>query len=143
MTTLVDIKDYQTSTGSAYLVFPKLQSDNYFSWYASMESVLRSLNQWEVVMGTYTLPPRVNLNAPMEKELQMEKVWDLRRVRAYTEIDLWVEDQECVSIRNNRDPSAAWIMLRTVYGNRLANTRVALLAEITCARYNGAGILEH
>ena len=30
-----------------------------------------------------------------------------------------------------------------MYGNRLANTRVALLAEITRARYEGAGILEH
>ena len=30
-----------------------------------------------------------------------------------------------------------------MYGNRLTNTRVALLAEITCACYNGAGILEH
>jgi hypothetical protein len=36
-----------------------------------------------------------------------------------------------VSIRNNRDPSSAWQTLRTVYGNRLANTRAALLAEIT------------
>ena len=30
-----------------------------------------------------------------------------------------------------------------MYGNRLANTRVALLAEITRAHYDGAGILEH
>ena len=92
MMTLDDIKDYQTSTGSAYQVFPKLRSNNYFSWFASMESVLRSLNQWEVVMGTYTLPPRVDPNAPTEKELQMEKAWDLQRVCAYMEIELRVED---------------------------------------------------
>ena len=37
----------------------------------------------------------------------------------------------------------AWIMLRTVYGNKLANTRVALLAKITCTHYDSAGTLEH
>ena len=30
-----------------------------------------------------------------------------------------------------------------MYGNRLANTRVTLLARITHACYSGAGILEH
>ena len=61
MTSLKEIKDYQTSTGSAFQVFPKLCSNNYFSWSANMESVLRSLNQWKVVMGTYPLLASCNI----------------------------------------------------------------------------------
>ena len=122
MSIMEDMKDYQTSSGSAYQVFPKLQSDNYFSWCASMESVLRSLNQWEVVMGTYTPPVRAVEKSPTAEELQLEKAWGLRKERAYTEIDLRVEDQERVSIRTNRDPVVAWNTLRSTYGNRLANT---------------------
>ena len=34
-------------------------------------------------------------------------------------------------------------MLRTVYGNRLSNTKASLPAEITFACYDSAGILEH
>ena len=122
MSIMEDMKDYQTSSGSAYQVFPTLRSNNYFSWCASMESVLRSLNQWEVVMGTYTPPVRAVEKSPTAEELQLEKAWGLRKERAYTEIDLRVEDQERVSIRTNRDPVVAWNTLRSTYGNRLANT---------------------
>ena len=108
-----------------------------------MESVLRSLNQWEVVMGTYTPPVRAVKKSPMAEELQLEKAWGLRKECAYTEIDLQVEDQECVSIRTNRDPVVAWNTLRSTYGNRLANTQAALLVEISHIQYDGAGILEH
>lgn len=143
MTTLEDMKDYQTSSGSAYQVFPKLRGDNYFSWSASMESILRSLCQWQVVTGAFHPPVPADPDNPTEKELQIERAWELRKERAYTEIDLRIEDQQRVSIRDNRDPRLAWHTLRTVYGNRLANTRAALLAEITRVQYDGSGILEH
>ena len=92
MSTINDMKDYQTSSGSAYQVFPKLCSDdNYFSWCASMELVLRSLNQWDVVTGTFISPVCVVEKSPMANELQLEKAWELRKECAYTEIDLQVE----------------------------------------------------
>ena len=61
----------------------------------------------------------------------------------YTEIDLCIEDQQRVSIWDNRDPHLAWQTLCTVYRNRLVNTRAALLAEITHVQYDGSEILEH
>ena len=67
MTTLDEIKDYQMRTGSAYQVFPKLCSDNYFSWSASMELVLHSLSQWEVVTGILVGPVCADPNAPTDK----------------------------------------------------------------------------
>jgi gag-polypeptide of LTR copia-type/Pol polyprotein, beta-barrel domain/Zinc knuckle/GAG-pre-integrase domain len=144
MSVLEDMKDYQTSSGSAYQVFQKLRSDNYFSWCASMESMLRSLSQWEVVTGQYPAPTRTTVDAPTAEELRIEKAWELRKERAYTEIDLRVEDQQRINIRGNRDPYQAWTTLRNVYGNRLANTRAALLAETTRVHYDGvSGILEH
>ena len=79
MSTINDMKDYQTSSGSAYQVFPKVRSDNYFSWCASMELVLRSLNEWEVVTGTFISPVCVVEKSPMADELQLEKVWELQR----------------------------------------------------------------
>ena len=88
MSTIDDMKDYQTSSRSAYQVFPKLHSDNYFSWCASMELVLRSLNQWEVVMGTFISPVHVVEKSPMADELQLEKMWELCKEQAYTEIEL-------------------------------------------------------
>jgi gag-polypeptide of LTR copia-type/Zinc knuckle len=54
-----------------------------------------------------------------------------------------IEDTVRVSIRDNRDPCLAWHKLRTVYGSRLANTKAALLAELSRAQYDGSGILEH
>jgi gag-polypeptide of LTR copia-type/Pol polyprotein, beta-barrel domain len=137
---LEDIKDYQSSSGSAFQVFPKLQSDKYFSWSASMESVLRLLSQWEVVTGTFVAPMRAKQNEPIEKKLQLERAWE---ERVYTEIDLRVEDQQRMTIRENRDPRIAWHKLRNMYGTRLANTRATLLAEITRTQYDGSGILEH
>jgi hypothetical protein len=129
---------------SAYQVFLKLHGDNYFSWRASMESMLRSLSQWEVVTGQYPAPTQAITDAPTADELRIEKAWDLRKERAYTEIDLRVEDQQRITIRTNRDPHQAWLTLKNVYGSRLANTRAALLAEITRIRYDGvSGILEH
>ena len=66
-----------------------------------MESILCSLNQWEVVTGAFIPPVRADPNAPTDKELQMERAWELRKERAYTEIDLHIEDQQRVSIRDN------------------------------------------
>ena len=87
MSAMDDMKDYQTSSGSAYQVFPKLCSDNYFSWCASMELVLRSLNQWEVVMGTYIPPVCVIEKSPTTEEIQLGKAWELCKECTYTEID--------------------------------------------------------
>ena len=53
MSILEEMKDYQMSSRSAYQVFSKLHSDNSLAWYASMELMLRSLNQWEVGTGQY------------------------------------------------------------------------------------------
>ena len=86
MSTINDMKDYQTSSRSAYLVFPKLCSHNYFSWCASMELVLRSLNQWEVVMGTLISPVCVVEKSPMTDELQLEKAWGLHKEGTYTRL---------------------------------------------------------
>ena len=72
-----------------------------------MELVLRSLNQWEVVMGTYISLVHVVEKSPIAEEIQLEKAWELCKERAYTEIDLQVEDQERVSIRTNHDPVIA------------------------------------
>ena len=108
-----------------------------------MELVLRSLCQWEVVTGILVASVRADPNAPTDKELQIERAWELQKERAYTEIDLRIEDQQRVSICDNRNPRLAWQTLPTVYGNRLANTRAALLAEITRVQYDSSGILEH
>ena len=107
-----------------------------------MESVLRSLNQWEVVMGTYISPVCVVEKSPTAEEIQLGKAWELCKECTYTEIDWWVEDQECVSIRTNCDFVIAWNTLKAVY-DRLANTWAALLVEIMHIWYDGAGILEH
>ena len=131
MSIMEDMKDYQTGSGSSYQVFPKLRSDNYFSWCASMELVLRSLNQWEVVMGTYTPPVHAVEKLPLAEELQLEKAWELHKECAYMEINLQVEDKECVSIRTNHDPVVSWNTLSSIYGNRMANTQAALLVEIS------------
>ena len=53
-----------------------------------METVLRSLNQWEVVIGTFVPPMCVDPNSPTKAELQLEKAWKLRKERAYMETDL-------------------------------------------------------
>jgi hypothetical protein len=85
MTRLNDMKDYQMSTGNAYHGFLKLPSDNYFSWCASMESVLRSLNHdWDLPTSRMCHP------RGSYEEVQLEKAWDLCRVWAYTEIDIHV-----------------------------------------------------
>ena len=96
-----------------------------------MELVLRSLNQWEVVMGTYTPPVHAVEKLPLAEELQLEKAWELHKECAYMEINLQVEDKECVSIRTNHDPVVSWNTLRSIYGNRMANTQAALLVEIS------------
>ena len=106
-----------------------------------MELVLCFLSQWEVVTSILT-PVHADPNAPTEKELQIERAWELREECVYTEITLRVEDQQRVSICDNRDPRLAWQTLHTVYGNRLANTRAALLTEITHVQYDSSGILE-
>jgi gag-polypeptide of LTR copia-type len=137
------MSNYQTSSGSAYAVFSKLRNDNYFSWSASMESTLRSLNQWEVVIGQFPSPKRADSKAPTDAELELEEAWALRMERAYTEIDLRIEDQQRVAIRDNRDPRLAWNTLRMVYGNRLANARASLLGEITHIQYDGSRIMGH
>jgi hypothetical protein len=76
------MNNYQTSSGSAYAVFQKLRNDNYFSWSASMESTLRSLNQWEVVIGQFPSPTseqrtrttaRADSKAPTDAELELER----------------------------------------------------------------------
>ena len=79
----------------------------------------------------YTPPTHAIPMAPTDEELQLEKAWHLDKVCAYAEIDLHVEDQECISIRTNHDPSVAWNMLKSMYGNRLANTRAALIGKIS------------
>ena len=61
MTSLEDINNYQTSTGGAFQAFPKLRSDNYFAWSASMELVLRALNQWKMVI---VLHPKSSRDSP-------------------------------------------------------------------------------
>ena len=48
-----------------------------------METVLRSLNQWEVVIGTFVPPMCADPNSPTKAELQLEKAWKLRKERAY------------------------------------------------------------
>ena len=73
-------------------------------------------------MGTYISLVHVVEKSPIAEEIQLEKAWKLCKERTYTEIDLQVEDQECVSIRTNRDPAVAWNTLKAVYGNKLANT---------------------
>ena len=108
-----------------------------------MESTLRSLNQWEVVKGVYPSPTRAESKAPTEEELELEQAWALRKERAYSEVDLRIEDQQKVAIRDNRDPRLAWNTLNTVYGNRLANTRASLLGEITHIQYDVSRIMEH
>lgn len=55
-------------------VFPKLRGDKYFLWSASMELILRSLSQWEVVIGTFQPPGRVDAENPTEKELSSKKL---------------------------------------------------------------------
>jgi hypothetical protein len=100
-------------------------------------------NKWEVVIGQFPSPTRADSKAPTDAELELEEAWTLRKERAYTEIDLRIEDQQRVAIRDNRDPRLAWSTLRTVYGNCLVNTRASLLGEITHIQYDGSGIMEH
>ena len=71
MSTIDDMKDYQTSSGIAYQVFPKLHSDNYFSWCTSMELVLRSLNEWEVVTSTLISLVCVVEKSPTGKSMEV------------------------------------------------------------------------
>jgi hypothetical protein len=90
-----------------------------------MESMLRSLSQWEVVTGHYPPPTHANPDAPTADELHVEKAWELRKEHAYMEIDIHVEDQQCASIRSNRDTHQAWTTLKLVYGSHLANAQAA------------------
>jgi hypothetical protein len=69
---------------------------------------------------------RADSKAPTVEELELEEAWALRKARAYIEMDLRIEDQQRVVIRDNPDTHLAWTTLHTVYGNHLANTRVSL-----------------
>jgi hypothetical protein len=108
-----------------------------------MESTLRSLIQWEVMVGQFPSPTHADSKAPSNAELQLEEAWALWKECAYTEIDLNIEDQQRVVIRDNCDPHLAWNMLHMVYGNHFANTRASLLGEITRIQYDGSRIMEH
>ncbi|KAF8514713.1 hypothetical protein BU17DRAFT_94225 [Hysterangium stoloniferum] len=130
MSTLEKIKDYESSTGSAYQVFPKLRKDNYFTWSASMKTVLKSLNQWKVIIGELADPARAKLDALTKDELDIEEAWVLRKKRAYSEIMLRVEDEPRVAIMTNDNPIDAWNKLKNTYGTRLANSQAILLSEL-------------
>ena len=73
------MKDYEVSTGSAYQVFPKLRRDNYFTWSASMKTVLETLNQWKIVTGEFAEPVRAILRFPTLEEIEVEEAWELRK----------------------------------------------------------------
>ena len=66
-----------------------------------MELVLHSLCQWEVVTCILVAPVCADPNAPTDKELQIERAWELRKEHAYTEIDLQIGDQQRVSVHDN------------------------------------------
>jgi hypothetical protein len=140
---LDQIRDYTVSARSAYQIFPKLRRDNYFTWGASMRMVLETLNQWKVVTGELTGPVRKNPNVPMSDERDMEDAWNLRKVRAYSEIMLRVEDKPHITIMGSQNPTEAWDKLDKTYGTRLANNRTTLMSELVRMRYDGSGILEY
>jgi hypothetical protein len=140
---LDQIRNYTVSAGSAYQIFPKLRRDNYFTWGASMRMVLETINQWKVVSGQLTSPTRKIADAPMAEELEKEDAWNLRRIRAYSEIMLRVEDEPRVTIMGSQDPSEAWSKLEKTYGSRLANSRTMLMSELVRMRYDSSGILEY
>ena len=98
---------------------------------------------WEVGLGPFTPPTCAMQKAPTVDEVQFEKAWELCKEHAYMEIGLQLEDQACILIRTNHDPVVAWSTLRSMHGNRLANSWAALSVEILHIQYDGAGILKH
>ena len=96
MKSLNKMNNYQTSSGSTYTMYPKLSNTNYFSWSASMESTLRSLNQWEVVKGLHPSPTHAESKAPTKEELELEQAWALWKEHAYLEIDLHIDRKSVV-----------------------------------------------
>jgi hypothetical protein len=62
-------------------------------------------------------PTRADSKAPTNAELELEEAWALQKECANTEIDLHIEDQQRVAIRDNCNPRLAWNTLDTVYGN--------------------------
>jgi hypothetical protein len=72
-------------------------------------------------------PTRADLKAPTDVELELEEAWALQKERAYTEIDLRIEDKQRVVSCDNHIPHLAWNTLHMVYSNQLVNTRASLL----------------
>jgi hypothetical protein len=116
------IQDYTVSAGSVYQIFLKLCHDNYFTWGASMGMVLETLNQWKVVTGELTSPVKKDPNAPTNDKHKMEDAWNLRKVRAYSEIMLRVKDELCITIMGTQNPQEAWDKLDKTYRSRLVNS---------------------
>ena len=88
-----------------------------------MESVLCSLNQWEVVTELFPALYMLTTMSPKIMGFNWKELGAFSKNLAYSEIDLHIEDQQWVSIRDNLDSHLAWHMLHNVYGNCLANTR--------------------
>jgi hypothetical protein len=106
-----------------------------------MHIALETLNQWKVVTGELTGPVRKDPNAPMNEECKMEDVWNLRKVRAYSEIMLRVEDELHITIMGTQNPQEAWDKLEKTYRSRLANSQTTLMSELVHMQYDRSGIL--
>jgi hypothetical protein len=137
------VHDYTVSSGSAYQIFPKLQQDNYFTWWASIQMVLETINQWRVVSGELTGLVRKAQDSLTKEELECEEAWSLRKVHVYSEIMLHVEDEPCMMIMASQNPTVAWEKLEKTYGLKLANSRTMLMSELVRMQYDGSGILEY
>jgi len=108
-----------------------------FIWRRNMETQLRALGQWEVVLGTVTAPVPAIPNQPTPDEIRRTNAWTLRSARAYAEIALRLDDEYGETIATTSEPHDAWTMLETSYGAQQSGIQSVINAELTLAKWDG------
>ena len=81
-----------------------------------MRTVLISLRQWSVVIGTTVRPTPIDARKLTKDEVKAQEAWESRTAAAFMGVSLRVADSVLAILGDTQDPTVAWCALEKQYG---------------------------
>ena len=106
-----------------------------------MRTVLISLRQWGVVIGTTVRPTPADARKMTEDEVKEQEAWESRTAAAFMEISLRVADSVLAVLGDTQDPTVAWCALEKRYGAKQEGLQSNLISKLQLASWDGTGAI--
>ena len=118
---MIRIKEKMAESSRLRVLVEKLNGENYEIWKYKMELLLIKDKLWSVVTS----------EPPEETEPEaIKKAWTEKDNEARATIELLVEDNQLVHIRNARSAKGAWTTLQGYHQKATLSSKIFLLKRI-------------